>query len=759
MVFVVLIGGLWLAGCERPHVSSPPPPSSPGASQASPPLSGDGVDSSSFNIVATPFGAELMGGARPEPALPRARGDYGPTLTKMASGEVFNAERLGDVARCGECHEAVVSQWQESAHAFSAFANPFYRVSLDDYVAREGASKARFCNGCHDVGLQFREEQVAPSAEDAHGFAGVTCATCHGVTEASTEGNGSYTLTTAPIPMPSEGDEASLAAHRSRLGGAALRTDALCVSCHRGFMSPETGHAVVITGLDEFGAWRHSGYGGSKATRIDAPVKAQSCTSCHMPEVEGLRSHRFPGGHTTLASALGAPSQLEAIESLLEGAASLDLMPLVSDGSVMRVAARAPEALKAGQVLHMDVVIRNQNVGHHFPGGARDLRDTWVEVVVRDAKGEALSSSGEHHGEGVGEPGVFRLRSVVLDDEGRAVFEHRVADFRAPVFDRTIAPRDAALARYAFTVPSEGLAPERLPLQVTARLRHRRLQADLQRRACEDARTKRGRAFTEATLSHTGYKVDPCHEQPVLDLATAHLVVGASSSESLSNDVARTSSRSDVPRWRRLWERGLALSHHIQERLEEARVNLEDARQALRDDPAAPDWARAAVLSELARVAGRQGRTDDAHKLLLEAARFAPGHPALALIRGDAHAQVWRWEEAAAAYAEAAQLAPRDARAWRGLAMSLGSLDLREASLRAAVRGLALEPRDPHLLRVQSLAWARLAPEDPRAGLAKEAWLAYRRDDEAPSIKGRCEDPTSGNCQRERVPIFVRELD
>jgi predicted Zn-dependent protease len=156
-------------------------------------------------------------------------------------------------------------------------------------------------------------------------------------------------------------------------------------------------------------------------------------------------------------------------------------------------------------------------------------------------------------------------------------------------------------------------------------------------------------------------------------------------------------------------------------------------------------------------VAARQGRTDDAIVLFDQVDKLIPDHPSVARARGDAYAAVWRWEEAVGAYRAATVGAPNDSRAWRGLAQALGSLGRRHESLAAAQSGLGLEPRDPHLLRSQSLAYSKLAPGSKKAKDARRAWLDHRRDELAPSIKGKCKDPTS-DCQKERVPIFARQM-
>jgi tetratricopeptide (TPR) repeat protein len=163
------------------------------------------------------------------------------------------------------------------------------------------------------------------------------------------------------------------------------------------------------------------------------------------------------------------------------------------------------------------------------------------------------------------------------------------------------------------------------------------------------------------------------------------------------------------------------------------------------------------VEVELGAVLGRMGRTDDAIVHLDRAEALLPDHPATSFTRGEVYAQVWRWAEAERAYTKAARLAPRDDRAWRALAIARGSMGDRQGALESAQMGLELNPRDPHLLRSQSIALAALDPGSARAIEAKRLWLRYRRDDEAPAFKAKCRDEAP-DCQRERVPIFARPL-
>ena len=550
------------------------------------------------------------------PKVPFEGGDHRPSLARLAEGEEFDAEVFGQVDACAECHAAVVDEWRQSAHSMASLSNPIYQKAFESFLEDRGSKNTKFCAGCHDPALMLDpsiELTAAPEPYAAH--LGVGCNSCHGAVEVGTGGNADYAITTAPIPVPEDGDPASLEAHLARVGDAKLRTDALCVSCHRGVLTPEMGHEVVLPGLDEWGPWRRSVYTGNQTARIDDPdIQSQGCSGCHMPKVEAPdaseahASHRFPGGHTTLAAMIGAPDQLASVRELLEGAATVDIFEL----DQIPASARRERA----QVVGFDVVLFNERVGHQFPGGARDLRDTWVEVVVEDARGEPVAHSGVTHARTGQEDYAYVLHARLASEDGATQREHDVSHFRTPVYDHTIAPRDAEVVRYLMELPQD-FEPERLPLKVRARLRHRRLSKMIHASVCDLSRTERGQAMARQVKTHKGLEVDGCAPQPIVEIGqdVAWLGQGA---EARQTDEAR-------PAWRRHYRHGLGLLHHVQENLGEARQAFQRAQAALGEGADARH--RAMVIQGLAKVSARQGRTDEAVELFMKADALAPDTP------------------------------------------------------------------------------------------------------------------------------------
>jgi tetratricopeptide (TPR) repeat protein len=686
--------------------------------------------------------------------LPRASPPLAPSQTEIVGA--LTGDTVTETESCAGCHADAAAQWRSSAHAFASFNNPVYRVAVDRFRSSVGKEASRFCAGCHDVALLVdgaMSGEVAPADPRAHG--GVTCRVCHGIEDTRSDGNGGYVLASSPIPIPRDGDDESLRAHRARVALAPLRMASMCGACHRSFLSPETGNAAHLVGQDELGSWRRSVYAGSLAARIDEQTAYAECRTCHMPPEDAplgdaaakggtIRSHRFAGAHTWLAAMRGDRAQLAAEHATLRGAASIDVAVAVgADGTRTLPADGAP--VRPGESMIFDVVVRNERVGHRFPGGVLDAQDTWIELEVKDARGRRLSESGIVHGVAGDETTAHVLRAVQADERGAPLLLRETDLFRTPVFNRTIAPRDAEVVRYRFDVP-RNLDARALPLHVTARLRHRSRGLELAHAACADSRTPRGAAFAREIANRTGAPLDPCVPEPVTDVADGDVWIG--------NGWQARTRPSRLPEWRRLYDHALGLLRAQQETVDDARPSLQKALGAAIPDR---DRGRAMLLEALAQVAIREGRTDEALGRLDEAESLTPEHPAIAHARGVALASVWRWTEAVDPLARAAFASPLDDVLWSRLAIAYGSADDPGGALAASSHGLELSPRDADLLRVQALALERLGAKPDLVARARDAFQRWRPPDDAPAIKNACARKLPW-CAAEKLPVHVHSM-
>jgi len=231
------------------------------------------------------------------------------------------------------------------------------------------------------------------------------------------------------------------------------QTAEFCSSCHKVHLDVPVNHYRWIRGFNEYDNWQASGVSGEGARSFYYPAKPQQCADCHMPlepsndmgNIAGkVHSHRFPGANTALPTANEDAAQLKATEDFLtSGALTVDIFALspasvplkpgaiaqhelattfavgeeaeakitpgASTNAEAATSATAPvtaplnrvhPAVRRGDSVRVDVVVRTKRVGHFFPGGTVDAYDTWLELIRFDDKGQTPFRSGmvEHTG-------------------------------------------------------------------------------------------------------------------------------------------------------------------------------------------------------------------------------------------------------------------------------------------------------------------------------------------------------------------------
>lgn len=659
-------------------------------------------------------------------------------------------KHLADAGECEGCHADVAATFQTSAHAFASFNNPIYRGSIDRFRADAGDKTSRFCGGCHDISLLVdgaMDSHIEPTDSRAH--AGIGCKTCHGIVTTRLDGNGSYELAADPIPVPVQGDPNSIVMHKKGAASSVLRTNALCVTCHRAFLHEGTGNAHFLIGQDDVTPWQQSAYAGSTAHLVDEEIRMQDCRGCHMPRDRAERndpaakngtiaSHRFVGAHTWLAAMRGDAQTLAQTQTMLQGSVSIDVAAIIGEGGRRSLPADGAP-IKAGEHIVIDVALRNERVGHRFPGGVMDAQDAWIEVEIHDAQGVFIAEAGLEHERTGDDPTAHRLRALQLGDDGKPRLERQTEQFRTGVFNHTMPPRSAQVVEYALDVP----ANVAFPLRIVARLRHRTRNLPVQKVACEATRNARGVAFQKY-----GVKLDACAPQPVTVISEAESWVGP-------GEPPVRSDRPKKPTWRRLYDHGLGMVGALQERRDEAGPSFLAALSAL--DGSTDPRPKAVVMGALAMLSGRQGRVDEALKWVDGLSKLVPHHPAISYLRGEALSQVWRFEQATIALGEAAEKTPADDFVWVMLATARASAGDPRGALDAVRKGLVVQPRDHDLLRIQALSLGALRAPEKETSLVWDEWQKVRPADVIPSIKAKCSKNVPG-CALERSPVHVHAM-
>ncbi len=259
-------------------------------------------------------------------------------------------------------------------------------------------------------------------------------------------------------------------------------------------------------GFNEYDNWQASGVSGQGARAFYYPKTPMKCADCHMPlvaasdpaSIDGkVHSHRFPGANTALPFVNQDQEQLRVTQEFLkDGQVSVDIFAysqaiLEETTEVRTRSGEGPElastfavgeesmafgasqafirkpvevvgpidkvdaAVRRGDTIRMEVVVRTRKVGHFFPGGTVDAFDVWLELQAVDNLGQTIFWSGmvEDKGKGPVEKGAHFYRSLMLDDHGNPINKRNAWAARSVVYVRLIPPGAADTVHFRMKIP------------------------------------------------------------------------------------------------------------------------------------------------------------------------------------------------------------------------------------------------------------------------------------------------------------------
>lgn len=400
---------------------------------------------------------------------------------------------------CQRCHADIVEQWATSAHRFASFNNPFYRRSVEITRDRIGKKRSQFCGGCHDPAIMLAgnmEKEIDPLTPESQ--AGLTCLACHAIDAIHDKtGNGNYNIhdeTESPyvFDLAKSGAARSLhdyvlkakpTAHKQRMLKPFFRQSEYCLSCHKVNLDVPVNDYRWLRGQNDYDAWHNSGFAGNNPGTWYEPAETKSCQDCHMakePAVRGdvsakggmVKSHRFLGVNTALPHLRGDHDTIERIEAFLrDGKLRIDLFALHrEDGTLVYPLDEQLPALRPGEVVQVDVVVRNLGVGHTFPGGTNDSNEGWIDFAA-SAPGREVFRSGALLPSKHVDPAAHFYQAVVVDRNGERIEQRNAADIYTTVYANVIRPSTSDIARYRFRVPAD---LDGQSIQLSASLRWRK---------------------------------------------------------------------------------------------------------------------------------------------------------------------------------------------------------------------------------------------------------------------------------------------
>jgi nitrate/TMAO reductase-like tetraheme cytochrome c subunit len=210
-------------------------------------------------------------------------------------------------AQCGECHKQIYDEWSSSQHAYASISPMFHKFEQKFTELTQG-TVGTFCVRCHQqVGTQLGEDRATPLWQRAAiSREGVSCITCHRVSEQYGKVNGERTVKAGKIyePVYGSGEDSVIkdilgnketysvktsddgrgnSIHRGVFTNPQITKSEFCVSCHQ---------VAVNLGIKLEIVWDQ--YRDSPAKRAGI-----TCQDCHMGKVPGK-----PKGYATAPSAV-----------------------------------------------------------------------------------------------------------------------------------------------------------------------------------------------------------------------------------------------------------------------------------------------------------------------------------------------------------------------------------------------------------------------------------------------------------------------
>ncbi|MFI5456143.1 MAG: multiheme c-type cytochrome [Isosphaerales bacterium] len=413
---------------------------------------------------------------------------------------------------CMKCHQDAYNGWFHSAHHLSSFNNPAYRATVREtrrvsMAIDNSTHAARWCAGCHDPVPFFSGEFDNPNYDDVNdptSQSGITCTTCHGITNINnTRGNAAYTIEEpqhypfafSDNPILQWINNALVKAkpemHKKTFFKEVLKDPKFCSTCHKvGLPVGVTHYKDFVRGQNHYDSHHLSGVSGHGARSFYYPeVAKSSCNDCHMElkpsadfgakDFDGkggrkIHDHLFLGANTGLAALLGNQEVVEKHARFLsDKKIRVDIFGLreggVIEGNLLGPLRPEVPTLKPRGRYLAEVVVRTLQVGHPFSQGTTDSNEIWVELIARSG-GRVIGRSGGINPEGAVDPYSHFINVYMLDREGNRIDRRNPQDIFVPLYNKQIPPGAGQVVHFALDVPQA----ERGPITLEASVNYRK---------------------------------------------------------------------------------------------------------------------------------------------------------------------------------------------------------------------------------------------------------------------------------------------
>ena len=675
----------------------------------------------------------------------------GDTVFFPSSSETFDqglldGKKLAANEYCQECHPDSFHQWERSAHRFSSFNNPFYRKSVELMADQVGRERTKWCSGCHDPVVLFTGQMGAAtqakfSYDSWEAQQGLTCMSCHSISEIKdVRGNGSYVIEESKqYPFAFAKNETLRAInrllirmepslHRKTFLKPFHRTPEFCSTCHKVALIPALNDYRWMRGQNHYDTWYDSGVSGRAVRSFYDPPEAKACRDCHLPPYPSdefgnrggfLHDHLFPAANTALPFIRGDRETLRRIEDFLKNKVlTVDVFAIRRGGELLVLDEPLP-AVRPGETIDVEVVVRTRGVGHPYTNGTADSNETWVSLEG-EAGGSRFFGSGILDEAGRLDPAADRLWAFVVDHQGGHMDRRQPQDIHSTLYSNQIGPGAARVVHYRVRVPDDAKGT----IELRAGTHYRKFTRD----------------YTTFSLGASQASL------PVTTLAEDRVTLSIAPHPDPLPRGAKEQKRGNPDKpWLRWNDYGIGLF---------LQGDLKGAAQAwTRVHELAPDKPDGPLNRARAEIA--EGRLADATESLALAEKIRPKWPKTAFFRSIVARDEGRLEDAERDLRFVLEKFPLDRVAWNALGQVLWLAGRFPDAVAAYEKTLAIDPEDLNahynLMRV-----FRATGDRRRADFHAAAYRRHKEDEAGRAVAAdlRRRDPWTN---RESLPIHVHE--
>ncbi|MGB9405255.1 MAG: tetratricopeptide repeat protein [Candidatus Acidiferrales bacterium] len=607
--------------------------------------------------------------------------------------------------------------------------------------------------------------------------------------------------------------------HRRTFLKPYMRTETpdFCSVCHKVHLDVPVNHYRWTRGFNDYDNWQASGVSGQGARSFYYPPHPETCADCHMPMAplhdtasspKMVHQHRFLAANTALPFANRDQAQLEATEQFLKDKeVSVDIFALSpetaaqagakispaappmpgfettfavgeeAESEAPAGAARAAEqagppaspltaplnrvapAVRRGDSVRVDVVVRTRKVGHFFPGGTVDAFDCWLELSATDENRRAIFWSGlvEDQGHGPVDPGAHFYHSVLIDAHGHPINKRNAWAARATVYVHLIPPGAADTVHYRLKIPRD--AGSRI--QLHAKLNYRKfawINTQFSFAGVKDPNDASPSVTSDYDDTHWVYTGDTSNvsgeiksipDLPIVTLAEdkVELKVLPASAPEPPQELAL-----DPSDWTRWNDYGIGLL--LQGDLKGALGAFDEITQVAPQNP--DGWVN------IGRARFQEGNLPAAKQALEKALALSPSLARAHFFYAKVLRNQGRYDEAAQHLRQVLEQYPRD----RVVHDELGRIFFLERRYDDAVREfdatLGIDPEDLEANYNLMLCYTGLGQSD-RAGEFQKRYLRFKADESSQTLTGpylreHPEDNVERQPIHEHVSVSAQEL-